>query len=303
MDNINIIATKDQIGDALDYEIGDWRETQRAALQNIKWPKINSDSNLFKTAAMFNFGFDASNTLFPTLIAANIAGPILVIGKVQAEFQKMYQNAISQANVKLSNRFTVLRDSFIRQIQNNCRNFKDSPYARNVANIIHDATKDIQFKDDRQRDTRLRQLIRDANLIETDPQRIRKRTNDGFQQLCVAIRDLWKASYHDPWFKDAQMWFSSSTQLGLYPGPSGGGRVSQQWKPVHLKKDQDWIICNAWRMKVVYKKTPGLNDKDNCWVTLINKNGTPTKLAKTFTGTQINSASLTKAITKLKQSL
>lgn len=304
-----VAATKTEIGNALDWEITDWRETQRAALGKIAWPTLSGDADLFKTAAMCNFGVDATQSLFPSSAAATIitsaakkfAVPLWILGQAQTAFQTLHQSVINRANKKLTNEFSNLRDDFIRQIQKLARNFKNEPYAREVTDTLFAAVSDVQFKDGAQRDVLLRQLIRDANLIETDPGVIRKRTNDGFGRLCTKIRDLWRASYHDPWFKDARMWFASSDALHMWKS----GMVGQEWSLVRTKEDEDYVIRNAWRMRVQYINRPfsTRDSMDDCYVTLQNKTGKPVKLARTFKGAKVDPAALKTAVAKLKTAI
>ncbi len=121
-----------------------------------------------------------------------------------------------------------------------------------MADTIFQATRGINFIDDRQRDALLRQLIHDANLVETDPAVIRRKTNKGFRRLAEKIRDLWCASYHDAYAPDANMWYSGSHQTYWF----GSGAVGQQWTHIRNHADQDWIIRNAWRMDVRYIDNP-----------------------------------------------
>lgn len=295
-----VTATRDEIGDALDYEITDWRETQRDAIRNINWPNLPSEPNIFKTAAMFNFGIDATKNMFPNSIVTGIIKAssvhLYVLSQAQNAFKTEYQAAVARANTQLSNQFQTLSDSFIRQMQDICRNFKNSPQGRELTDAIYNATTGIQFIDDPQRDALLRQLIRDANLIETDPAVIRNRTNEGLTRLCVKIRDLWRASYHDAWSPDANLWYSGSTQVFL----SRYG-ISQRWHHVRNRADQDWIIRNAWRMDVSYieNRNPFNHQRDQCYATLIGARN----ITQTFTGVTINPGSLSTAIRNLNRSI
>ena len=302
-------ATAADIGDALDFEITDWRETQRTALDKIVWPTIPSEPDIFKTAAMFNYGVDATKSLFPTSTAATLiedaskklAVPIWILGQAQTAFMTLHKNAVDSSNTKLTARFSELRDGFIRSIQTVARNFKNETYGRDLTKTIQTAVNGVEFKDDAQKDVLLRQFIRDANLIETDPAVLRQRTNDGFGRLCTKIRDLWRSSYHDAWAPDARMWYSKSRQT--YIGRDGVER--QDRNIVRRKEDQDWIIRNSWRMDVRYVTQPfnTRDSMDDCLVTLENKTGKPVKLERTYQGSKIDPAKLREAVTKLKQSV
>ena len=297
-------ATKDQIGDALDYEITDWRETQRSAIHNISWPALPNQPALFKTAAMFNFGVDATKAVYPASIVGGIIScasvHLFILKKAEAAFRTQYQAAVNRANKELQDQFTMLSDSFISEIQDICRNFKNSLQGREMTDSIYRAVEDIEFRDDRQRDALLRQLIRDAKLIETDPAVIRAETSAGFTRLCVKIRDLWRASYHDAWTPDAVLWYSGSTELFWF----ASGKTGQKWAHARSKADQDWIIRNAWRMKVRYIKNPSPilenGKRDNCYATLVGGR----EITQTYTGgVVISPDALSVAAKKLRQSI
>ena len=288
--------TKKHINDALDYEIELWREAQRAALAKVVWPSISGDADAFKAAAMFNFGVDAAKTIYPTAAAliSKATVPLWILGQAQAAFKAMYQSSINHANKKLSNNFTTLSDNFIRKIQDIARTFINSNSGRKMCNDIYQKVKDIEFKDDAQRRALLRVLIKDANLIDTDPTSIRNKTNAGFVKICKKIRDIWKATYHDPWVPDAVLWFSPSFQKYWYRD----GSVDQKWQHIRNKDDQDWIIRNAYRMDVKYIKRLG-NQRDDCYVTLTKASN----ITNTFMTPNINPQRLNQAVSKLKQTI
>jgi len=305
-------ATKDDIGNAIDWLINDWRETYRSALDNFKWPSIpGGDEELFKGAAMLNFGIDATKTLFPKSTAGSLitvvqdvatkhyAVPLWILGQAQDGFKKIHAAAVNASNKELHERFGNLRDQFVREIQKIARTYKNNPAGRAIADQVFPYVKDREFRDKTELDVFLRQVIHHARLIVTDPKDITKRVNEGFGGLCNKICYIWRASYHGPWTSTPRLDYADSAAKNMY----ASGYVSRNYKSNWDKKSQDWMIRNAWRMEVNFIDRAWYEKRqDVCQVTLIQR-GDPVR-AQNFKPLIARTATdLTKAVKEAEKVL
>jgi hypothetical protein len=311
-----ITATKDDIGNAIDWEITDWRETQRQAVYNVKFPTIgkNPASDLFKTFSWLNFGVDTTKTLFPdspvtTLISAaskaasSYVVPLWILGRVQEKFRSRYDEAIANQDVLLGTKFESLRDDFVRHTQDVARNFKNSPFGRAITDKVYNfvtpfkggwyglygavgyipANPGREFRDAAERDTYLRGLIHNAGLIVTDPAVIRERTENGFAKLCEKIKNIWLGTRHGPGIKN---YLLVSTGARVYRN----GSDEYDYKRIRNDEDEDYILANAWRMKDVYHidEPTYSSGKDRTYATIDYDAKSPETLAETYTGDAID---------------
>jgi hypothetical protein len=310
-------ATKDDIGDAIDHEIGVWYVEQKGALANVKWPAIpGGDPELFKGAAMINFGVDATKQMFPkssstqlleemgTAAKNSFAIPLFLVGQAQEQFKKMHQAAIDKANKELSEKFLTLSQDFTRELQRVNRTFLNTKQGRAIADAVYPYVKDIDYKDGRQMAAHLREFIHHGNLVVTDPAVIRDRTTKGLERVSKKLRDAWRGSYHMPWYDNSLMYFSFSKQQYLRANPfTGGGYTTQQWHRLRSKKDQDWVLKNIWRMEVRFIDYHWFWEKDRtdqARITLVNAPD-PTTLARP--PVKIADADMKKALEKASAQL
>lgn len=279
-------AVRDHVLTAIHEEVELWRTTFQDALndRDISWPTIPSEPDLFKGAAMLNFGIDATKNIFPNATATTLiteltaaaakryALPLFLLGQAQDLFKQAHAAQVASANRQLSERYTALKDQFVRQIHQVARRITNERPAVTIANQLLPHLRGIDFQNERECVVVLREAIARAQLIVTDPQTLRRMVDNTFLRICTTLRDLWRGSYHRPLLSQmSTMWYSGSSQVYLVRDPiSGGGRTSQQWQNVRRREDQDWIIRNAWRMEVRFvDRSIWDRREDDCWVTLV----------------------------------
>lgn len=234
-------VTPEIVGEALDFVVQDWRERQIDALNQVQYPKVDSPDR-FKAFAWLNFGITATTTLFPksglgkllTKATGHFAVPLWIIGQVQGQFQKVYDEAVADSNKLLTAKFDDLRDSFTRKTQDEARRFRATEHGRKYIEQIFQYLKDTDYSDNHYVSVLCREIIHQANLIVTDPAKIRDLTQNGFGALLQKIALIWKGSYHSDSGKGIVFGYSQT-----------GGTENAKWTYVKKREaheQQDRVI-------------------------------------------------------------
>jgi hypothetical protein len=198
-------VTPSTVARGFNEEITDWRERQIGALNQFTYPTVESQE-LFKVFAWANFGTTAVTTLFPKTVlgdsltksTAYFAIPLWIIGQVTEQIQRTFDQKIADSNTLLATRFEELRDTFTREVQSQARRFMATAYAERHVQRIHDFLKETEFTSEQYAEALCREIVHQANLVVTDPAKIREVTQKGFGALCQKLALIWKGSYHTP---------------------------------------------------------------------------------------------------------
>ncbi len=255
--------TKTDVVNAFDDKIKEWRERQIDVLGEVPFPTVNNETHQFKSMGWINFATDFTDTVFGDSavnqlrkgVMDRMTIPLWVLGKAQSALESHLQS-IRDNNQKIVNaQFMDIRDKFTNKISAIADTFVADPaYGRKMINHVFNYVKDRDFKDNQQMRAFLRRLIDHANIVETDPAKLRKKINPRFKALMKKIKYLWLASHHTP-----EGVFSKRYNLEFRPhrGARYQHIMKGEMRNKETRKIIDQIIATAWGHDVVFVPSKG----------------------------------------------
>lgn len=292
--------SKYDVAKAVDYQINEWWDMQYSHLQSIKYPSIEANDTFLKGLAWFNFGSSAAKTLFPesfvttalTMSMQRLAMPIWIASKIKDEFYSSYGETIKVHNNQLQTNFETLKNKFVLTGRTIAKNFMATKEINSFSEEVSTFLKDMTFNSQAEKEVYLRNLVEWSGIIELDDLVIKKRTQDGFGNLCKKVRDIYLGSKYGPGLLNTIKY--SPTDKMIWKA----GKTTFEYKTIKSKEEQDWLLSHAWQMRVHHNDGGFSSDPDVTYIVKENNNSSANDLIKTFKGSRI---SLEKAQAKMKE--
>ncbi len=283
--------TAEQVGHALQEEMQVWQGHQSDALRNVSFPGIEEEDEL-KGFAWFNFGVNATQSLYPGSTAASIARAAKSVaskwwvGQAKSAFNAVRDTIIESHNNRLRRSFTEIRDSFERHIDRVERSFRTSEIGSSIIRSVMDHWSGRDFVDGNEAIVECRVLIKAAQLVENESAVIRRRTQAGFGGLCRKIKNIYLGMQEGP--GQNRMYEVMSDRMSI----DSFGRQHRDTRRVRTETRERWILAHAWQMRVEHFDRDWYEDgPDVTTVTRINRAQNPLRLADTFRARSIDLAS------------
>jgi hypothetical protein len=257
-------ASRQAIGDALDWEVRNAQERLIDALNGVVYPKIQNQSEFYKGIVLVGILSDISTFFFPAAAVAKAYKKIgaeayevskFIFTVAQSKFNKEVDAISNNHNAILALKYTSVKAKFLNLVMSQGRVFIATPYATNVISQIDQFLKAYEFGNERVVKAFCRELIHNLGFLETDLSVLKKQADKMLKPLLKNVMAIYLATYHRPWTQ-GDILFNYSWGTPPWPTTTMGimNKMPPGWKGTRFSKDEkkihDQILAKSQMMEI-----------------------------------------------------